>query len=71
MRRMHWILALVLTLTMVFSLAACASEPAGEDAAQAPAEDAVFTCGDMKLTVPAQYADLVIAGSIGEVLGAC
>lgn len=60
MKRMHWILALVLTLAMMFSLAACASEPAGEDAAQAPAEDAVFTCGDMKLTVPAQYADLVI-----------
>lgn len=59
MKRLQFVWALVLALAMAVSLAACAAKPAVDDA-EAPAEDAVFECSGMKLTVPAQYAGLVI-----------
>ena len=56
--------ALALALLMVFSLAACAAKDADDavetDAVQPAAEDAVFENEGLKLTVPAEYADLVL-----------
>ena len=70
-------LALLLALVLVFALAACSqkadepqeSAPAGDESAQK--EAAVFEKDGYKLTVPAEYADLVVVDTEAEDLLNC
>ena len=68
MKKIRSISALILALLMVFSLAACSAQ-SGETAESAPpaaVEAAVYENEGFKLTVPAEYAELVIVDTDAE-----
>ena len=55
------VLCMILALVMVFTIAACGNNAKDKKDDTAPAaEDLVLKNEDLQLTVPAEYADLVI-----------
>lgn len=70
MKQNRLTLALILALAMTFALAACGQSPADAEASAAPeaaaGEDAVYEQDGYRLTIPAQYADLVVVDTDTE-----
>ena len=61
------VLCMILALAMVFTIAACGNSADDKKEAAAPAaEDLVLKNEDLQLTVPAEYADLVVTGDLHE-----
>lgn len=61
------VLCMILALAMVFMIAACGNSSDDKKEAAAPAaEDLVLKNEDLQLTVPAEYADLVVTGDLHE-----